>query len=345
MSNLAPVALPAPMPERDPKEMLSIRQLPDGRSEIRINNSSYSLLSLCKRKAHYALNRGLVSKQESEATLFGRAIHSALEVWYAAPRTSRRSSSAQCDDSVALMESGQEPLPHGRCVRCSAQAAFIRVADALRGLDPGSKRSVINGTAILDAYFDYYADDPFVILSDALGPIVERRMELVLAEESDCRIVFFGTCDAVLKNESSGHILMCDHKTTSSLGSDFTNRINPSAQFRGYMAAFRATWPQFDTRTFMVNGLQVLKTKQAFMRQFVEIDDGAIAEWREAMLDVTFDWWARTKMESPSYPLNGSDACTSYGGCQYLPICQIPEKLREGMIAAQYDTKGPQDAA
>lgn len=326
---------------RDPKEMLSIAPMPDGRTEIRINHSSYSLVSLCKRKAHYALQRGLVSNHESEATLFGRAIHAALEVWYSSPRTSRRSASPECDDSVALMESGQAPLPHGRCVRCSSQAAFLRVAEPLRALDPSSKRSLRNGTTILDAYFDHYADDPFVVLSDDIGPISERRLELVLAEESDSRVVFFGTMDTALKNEQSGHIVVTDHKTSSSLGQDFLQRISPNFQYVAYMAAFRKTYPQYDTRTFCSNGIAVLKTKTGFARQFVEIGDDMINEWRTSMLDVAYDWWARVQADGP-YPMNAPDPCTQWGGCQYRIICETPHALQESVIAAQYTSRGAQ---
>lgn len=329
----------AAMPVREPKEMWSTRVLPDGRTELRINYSSYALMNLCKRKAHYALERKLISNHESPATLFGRAIHGALEVWYCAPRDSRRSASAECDDSVALMESGQEPLQHGRCVRCAAQARFLEISEPLKHLEPSDKRSRRAGTAILDAYFDHYADDPFTVLCDSIGPVSERRLELVLAEESDSRVVFFGSMDCALKNERTGHIVLVDHKTTSSLGLDFISRINPSAQFRGYMAAFRAAYPQFDTRTFMVNGIQVAKTKQSFLRQFVEIDDGAIAEWREAMLDSAYDFWARSQAGGP-YPLVASDACSSWGSCQYRSICEVPSTLREGIIKAQYQDLG-----
>lgn len=329
-------------PQREAKEMLSLRKLPDGRTEIRINHSSYSLLSLCKRKAHYALERRLSAQHESEALIFGRAVHTALEVWYTAPRTSRSKGSAECDDSVALMESGQAPLPHGSCMRCAAQAAFLKVAEPLRGLEVNSKRSLSNGTHILDAYFDNYADDPFVALQDKLGPICERRVEFVLEDASDARVVFFGTLDMALRNESSGHIVVCDHKTTSALGQDFLQRIDPNFQYINYLAAFRHTWPEHSTRTFMSNGILVAKTKTAFARQFVEIDDARIAEGREALLDVAYDWWARTKNNGP-YPMNAPDPCNQWGSCQYRTICTTPVQLRESVIAAQYTDGSHED--
>ena len=333
-----PIDLGLPMPAKAPKEMLSQVKLPDGRTEIRINHSSYSLISLCKRKAYYALERKLVNNSESAATLFGSAIHAALEVWYTAPLSSRRKGSAECDDSVANMEAGLEPIPHGRCVRCAAQARFLEVAKPLASLEPSDKRSNRNGTSILDAYFSHYLDDPFVVLSDELGPIAERRVSMVLAEESDSRVVYFGTIDAVLKNEFTGQIVICDHKTTSALGQEFMQRINPNFQYTAYAAAFRKSYPQHDTRTFMSNGILVAKTKQTFMRQFTEISDDLINEWRTSILDTAYDWYARTQAQGP-YPMNSPEPCTHFGGCQFRSICEVPASIKENIIEAHYGQK------
>lgn len=333
------INLGLPMPERAPKEMLSLRKLPDGRTEIRINHSSYTLLSLCKRKAHYALGRGLINSSESPATLFGSAIHAALEVWYTSPRSSRRKGSSLCDDSVANMEAGLEPLPHGRCVRCAAMARFLEVAQPLSGLEPSDKRSRRNGTHILDGYFSHYADDPYVVLSDNIGPIAERRVELLLADESDSRVVFFGTIDCVLKDESTGQIIITDHKTTSALGQEFMQRISPNFQYTGYTKAFRSAYPEHNTRTFMSNGILVAKTKQTFLRQLTEVSDELMEEWRISLLDTAYDWWARVQAEGP-FPMNSPEPCTHFGGCQYRALCENPASVRESIIQAQYAQRG-----
>lgn len=333
--SLDSVALPASLGEREAKEMLSLRTLADGRTEILINNSSYTLLSECKRKAHYALQRNLRKSDESAATLFGRAIHAGLEVWYSAPRSSRQRGSAVCDDSIALMEAGQAPIAHGACVRCAAIAAFLRIVEPLAGLEPSDKRSPRNGTTILDAYFDQYAEDPYVVLRDALGPVCERRVRIELTSLDDSVVTFFGTIDTVLQNEATKHVVVTDHKTTSALGSEFLQRISPNAQYTGYVAAFRANWPAHDTRTFMSNGLLVAKTKQTFMRQFTEVTDEQIDEWRTSLLDVAYDWWARTKADGP-YPMTTPGPCTTWGGCQYRALCEAPSSIRESIIKAQY---------
>lgn len=329
------------LPEQEPKEMFSTRQLVDGRTEIRINNSSYQLIRACLRKADYALNRNLRAQREGEATLFGRAIHGALEVWYSGDPKARSKPSALCDEYIACLEAGLPPVPHGRCLRCAAAGRFLEIAQPLQHLDSLQARSRRNGLVILDAYFDEYHDDPLVILEDNIGPLCERRVEMVLAEESDSRVVFFGTIDSVMQNVETKHILLMDHKTTSSLGKEFLQKINPSSQVIGYVAAFRRTFPQFDTRTFGINGLQVAKTMQNFMRHYVEITDDMIAEWRISLLDAAYDFWARQQAQGP-YPMQMDTSCTAYGGCQYRALCEIAPGLRQNIIEAQYE--GSQNA-
>lgn len=335
-----PIRLERVLPVREAKEMLGLKRAQDGKLELRMNHSSYSLISLCKRKAHYALDLGLTSRNESPATLFGRAIHSALEVWYTASPDNRKRGSAACDDSFALMESGQAPTTHGRCVRCSAAYAFLQIARPLEALDSSDKRSLRNGLTILDSYFDTYADDPFVILTDDVGPLCERMLTFTVAEDAELRVVFFGTLDAVLQNTQTGQVILCDHKTTSALGQDFLQRIRPNWQYVSYVAAFRANYPQYDTRSFMSNGILVAKTKTGFARQFCQVDDGLISDWREAFLDLAHDWVRRSwKAERGPFPMNAPDPCTQWGGCQFRTICETPGQLRESVIKASYDDR------
>jgi hypothetical protein len=336
MTDLDRIPLALELPQRDVKEMLSVRTLPDGRRELRMNHSSYSLMSLCKRKAHYSLNKRLTSRSESPATLFGSAIHSALEVWYTADPANRRRGNAACDDSFALMESGQAPVPHGRCVRCASAYAFLKRAQGLQALPSDDKRSLRNGLTILEAYFDTYADDPFVVLTDALGPLCERMLSFTVSEDRWLRVTFFGTLDAVLRNSQSGQVILCDHKTTSALGKDFLQRINPNWQYVSYVAAFRANYPEYDTRTFMSNGVLVAKTKTSFARQFCQVGDSLIADWKESFLDSAHDWLKRMD-ETRSFPMMTPDPCTQWGGCQYRTICETPSQLRDGVIRASYD--------
>ena len=80
---------PALSPAAVPKEMLSTSVLADGRTKVRINFSSLSIMQECWRKTEYSLVRGLRSNLESPATLFGSAIHKGLEEFYLSPKQDR----------------------------------------------------------------------------------------------------------------------------------------------------------------------------------------------------------------------------------------------------------------
>ncbi|HUR97952.1 MAG TPA: PD-(D/E)XK nuclease family protein [Pyrinomonadaceae bacterium] len=317
----------------EPKEMFSVVPGPDGKLDIRINFSSLDLIQTCKRKAYLSLERGLRANEESAPLSFGSAIHKALEVWYCAPRASRKESSAECDDSQALMLAGAAPLSHGNCVRCASVFSFIERGNALRNLPDGDKRSLSNGTAILNAYFDHYAHDPFRIAEDEDGPICERKFEFLLTEDDRRRITFFGTIDAVLVNEETNTLLVTDHKTTSQLGSDFYNRVRPNFQYVGYvLAAHRAL--RLNTSAFMSNGVQVAKTKKEFARQVTRVTEEDFTELTHAV-EYAVDDYLRCK-ERGVWPMSSPNPCCMYGRCAYAAICEVPEALKENVISAMY---------
>lgn len=320
----------------EPKEMLSVVRGTNGRYAVRINYSSLSVIQSCKRKALYVLERKLTAKTESAPTLFGRAIHKALEVWYSAPRASRRASTSQCDDVQAVMLGGGTPDAHGQCVRCAAIHAFLTAAEPLSALDSSDKRSRDNGLTILNAYFDHYAGDTLVVAQDALGPIVERRIEMPLLTTARADVTFFGTIDAILRDETTGTLMVVDHKTTSQLGSDFYNRVRPNFQYTGYvMAVQRALGLAIDV--FMSNGIQVAKTKTAFARQTTRITAEDFEEFVHAV-----DWAVEDYIdcaESKRWPMSTPDPCTLWGGCGYRAICEVPAVLRENVIEALYSVK------
>jgi hypothetical protein len=320
-----------------PKEMLSATLAADGKYDVRINFSSLDLLQTCKRRAYYVLKRRLVSTNESAPLIFGTAIHAALEVWYCAPRVERRKhATAQCDDSQALMLAGQPPEPHGACVRCASVFAFLEAARPLAALDSSDKRSCANGVVVLNHYFDHYASDPFVVLSDAHGPFCERDFELPVLEDAHKRITFFGRIDTILRNEETGVILVTDHKTTASLGSDFYNRVRPNFQYAGYvLAAQRAFGLQTDM--FLSNGIQVAKTVRGLARQVTQITSEDHAELLHA-IDYAVDDYLRCE-RTDIWPQSTPNACTQWGGCAYRAICEVPAAIRENVIEAQYQVK------
>lgn len=303
--------------KRAPKEMLSVTtekaRLATGSGEydrtvVRINSSSLEIIQTCKRKAYYALHKGYVGQEESAALLFGTAVHKALEVWYSHPKAKR---------------SDAAPL---------AIEAFHKACESLQTLDATDKRHPNNGEKTLESYFEKYKDDPFEVLHDDYGSIVERRFEFELYCDDYLKIIIFGTIDVVLKNIETGTIIIADHKTTSALGTDFYQRCKPNHQYTCYvMGAQKALGLKTDL--FMVNGLQVAKTKKEFARQVTQRTPEDFNEFTQAVL------WAVRAYLDDTWPMGPVSSCTMWGGCGYRQICEVPASLRQNVIEAMFTKK------
>lgn len=328
MENTQAPSLGASAVAAAPKEMLSVRQ--DGSTTIvRVNFSSLDVIQTCKRKAYYLLDQKLTSNSEAPATLFGSAIHKGLEHWYLRPITERRPAQAKCDGEI----------PGGRCTcpRCDAIRAFLLKADPLMALDMADKRHPANGIKILDNYFRKFIEDPFEVLRDDTGqPMVERTLEACLYERAGLRIILFGTIDAILLNVQHNIILITDHKTSSSLGTEFYKRIKPNHQYTSYVWLVQAVLG-VKAQGFMVNGLQVAKTKAECARQVTYRDEMDFIEMREAYIWAVEDY-LRCK-RADVWPQSAPNPCSMYGGCAYHSICETAHQLRPQVIKSLYSPK------
>lgn len=274
------------------KRMLEVK---DG--TIYINASSIEIINTCRRKAQYALDLGLRREDESEALTFGTAIHAALEKFYS-------SESRNLDEILLAFNDAAVPLLH---------------------VPPTEKRSIDNGAKILRRYFEIYENDPWVAYVDEKGPFVEREFEVRFADH-----VLHGKVDAVLRNTETGELVVCDHKTATSL-SDLGRRANPNLQFSLYVWALREMG--LPVSRMMVNGIQVAKTKSEFVRIFTERNADDFAEMFDTIL-AAVETFEKSKLTN-AWPMNPV-SCSHYGGCQYLDICSLNKRLRPAAIAQVY---------
>ena len=279
------------------REILRTRKV-DG--VLYINNSGADLINTCGRKASYVF-----AKPEQDITSlaanFGRSIHVGLQCFYQADRR---------DDNLL-----EEMI-----------AAFKAAATPdILAIDNKEKRSIGNGEKILKQFFDTYREDVYEIYKDDVGPFVERQFEVDLFPG----VRFFGTIDAILRNKETGELVVCDHKTTSTLGAGFPNKADVSHQLTGYVFACQAMGIQV-TRV-MFQGLQVAKTMCQVLRVPAVITDDKIQEWKEWMQHTVTVW--EMMSATKNYPMNGSQACTIYSGCHYLPVCSAPIRMRESIMA------------
>lgn len=275
----------------------------------------------------------LRSEDEGDALVFGKAIHKALEHWYSLPEDYRQLTDKELSMVDSVVNGGlipEGPYP----TALDSIFEFVKHAEPLRWLGDEDKRSLANGVKILKSYFKHYANDGMEVVRDESGqPLIEKQVEFTLYEDSEIVIVFHGQIDIVLRNKISNTIHYADHKTTANLGKDFYNRINPNHQYTGYVLAGQICLG-IDSSSFMVNGIQVAKTKSEFARQFTERSSDDFAEMKDAYITAVRELLAC--IESGAFPMTAPNPCSAYGGCQYLDVCSAPAKLRKNILEGKY---------
>jgi hypothetical protein len=307
-----------------------------------INYSSLDLIQTCKRKVKFALIDRLRSQAPASALIFGSAMHKALETWYASPLEHRKKSSAQCDDEQArmLIENNGFESSHGPCARCSAAYAFLKAGDELQALPPEDKRSRGNGLDILNHYLDERLEDPFLVLSDDHGPVLERELETLIFEDSHDRIYVHGTIDMIAQDQQTKAISIWDHKTASFFRKDFFARIKPNFQLSLYWLLAQRELASRPSE-FTINALLVAKQKRDTIRQNVVIADWELEELRDACHQACDDF--RRCLRSDRWPMSTPGPCNNFNGCPYHDLCDTPPELRKTVAEGSY-IKEPSNA-
>lgn len=332
--------LPLAIERSHNKEMLSISE-ESGQTVVRINYSSLSVIQECPRKSFYLFEEGLRAKMDSPATLFGAAYHKALEVFYSAPRE-QRIIPHDFNELSDLMAFGHPAPSNDLLFRCIA--AFVEAGAPLSGLAAGDKRSLPTGVWNLQHYFKTYIGDPWEVLCDDRGPIVERRCETVLYDKGNLKIIAFGTIDVVLRNAQTGVKLATDHKTSSIIGNDFYNRINPNSQYTLYYHMAK-TVLGLDISGFLVNCIETKARPVTarggppkFLRQVTTRTPEEVEEVLQTFIAAVkqFLLWK----EEGFFPLGHVNSCASYGGCSFLQVCSSPSVIRNTVIDNQFVRTG-----
>lgn len=319
--------------------------LSDGRRKVRINSSSLGMVQECLRKAKYSFIDGWRAENESPATLFGSAIHSALEVFY----------SGKPDERLLPKSSDLEMMSYGHKIKgeetdliLRAARAFVKKAQPLAPLPESDKRSIQNGVWLLSEYFRKFIDDPYTAHCDADGPFVERTFTLPYYEDSVLSIELFGTIDFVFRNTLSGELIPGDHKTSSSLSfgeSSYFDRERPNHQYTIYSMAAKRLFG-VNTEDFLVNVFEVkAKPKTArgsgpsFPRQITKRTEEDFAELEEVIVESVHRYLFA--INQGRFPMGPVDICGKYGGCQFRQVCASPKSLRETILNGKF-TRGEQ---
>lgn len=186
---------------------------------------------------------------------------------------------------------------------------------------------------MIEAFSYYWA--AFPLETDAVQPYFTKSgkpmvefsfalpldMERLRHPETGDPILYAGRADMVATY--AGAVSIYDDKTTSALGDAWAKQWNRRAQFTGY--AWAALAFDIPVSQIIVRGIAILKTMIKHAECITVRTPHNIAEWHEQCVrDIlrAIEAW-----KSGYWDVNLSDACSSFGGCQFQQPCMSNNPL------------------
>lgn len=114
-----------------------------------------------------------------------------------------------------------------------------------------------------------------------------------------------------------------DEKTANSLGPYWTKQWDMRSQFMGYTTVARAYG--YDVTGFLVRGISILKTKHDHLQVILQFPEYKLERWWDQTIRTVSQMLAL--YERGEFDQNFDEACASYGGCQYRPLCEALDPI------------------
>jgi hypothetical protein len=112
-------------------------------------------------------------------------------------------------------------------------------------------------------------------------------------------------------------LVVYDDKTTSQLGGGWASKWRINSQFTGYTWA--AKQYGFDVKAVVVRGVSILKTTYGTAEVITYRPQWMLDRWYNQLLNEINQMIAFYKAKD--FPLSMADACSSYGGCMFVDLC------------------------
>lgn len=283
---------------------------------LKVDNTSLSPAKNCKAKYYWRHERGLVPlEQDTLAMDFGIAIHEAL--------THDNLDAAQ----AAFIHTYKECDP-----------PIGKIDEGLRGgLSFDSKHCVLAGMMLLEAYFEWYANQPFDVIEQEIG----FSFQLAPAEHGFDAIIYEGRIDKIVRWRTDEMLRIMDHKTSSFPLEKLC--FNPSGQMTGYVVGQRIHGIE-QVSEIIIDHMLVsayprdLKAKsgdapRAFSRLITPRSEIVLDRW----IADTIHWCREIQMcqRIGKWPQNADHYCTAYyKQCEYNALCTVDDP--ESLVQSRY---------
>lgn len=212
-------------------------------------------------------------------------------------------------------------------------------------------RTLARAMAAYDAYllrygsFEKEAENWGATVGYPENPIVEKATEL---SWQGALHPYTGKIDRIYEHQ--GLYFVEDHKTSSQLGQYYFSQFDPSNQMMGYawLAQLLSGLPIAGVR---INAHGILKKENKFERRVMMYSPERLEEWgrnlnswvgrlEESMRRFTenaddTEAWQDNLLEA--FPHNFNACAAKYGQCQFTDVCTMPSRLRDRVLASEFE--------
>jgi len=201
-----------------------------------------------------------------------------------------------------------------------------RVLELVRENDP--LRSIPRALEILSEYCKTYVDDAEIFI----------QPEIVFKEEIAPGIFFEGRIDGVVKLADNQGIAIDEDKTASRLGDFYFKQLRSSYQVLWYLwiakhlklfEIYGSQKPMLLMNVVYIHAKNFRFEQQLAIKTNREVD----ASYQDLLMWIKQIQWA---IETNHFPQANSEICLKYGGCEYLPLRNASESIRETLIKTNY---------
>lgn len=223
----------------------------------------------------------------------------------------------------------------GLKVLMDTKGGLIEASAAFREIfnmeDQKGIRTVARGEEILGAIFEQYMES---------GRMEDIAGEVKLVEKMGAGVEYEGRLDRLIKWDEEAVIM--ELKTSAAPGFFITK---PNQQVTAYPFLASLHFKQRIDKVLVIiaglskyskGGYRTLKngdTTTIFREELVEVEDWEFELWQ---LDVVKKARAIERWKEENYWPKHTEACSNFGGCQFLPLCSANPKLHEMLIEANY---------
>lgn len=298
-----------------------------------IDSSILTTWRACKRKHFWSTLRMLYPSGKSVHLIAGGALAAGIEAARRTCFSSPTPSLVSYDELIA-----------------AAYPAFARIWGDYHPPEKSTK-TFENTFNALSHYLEYYhpgSDDLQPLMRPDGSPAVEYKFAIPLEglnhPISGEPLFFSGRFDMIGTLQHGAMPCVVDEKTTGSLGFDWASKWDLRGQFLGYVWALRQQG--FDCSHACINGIAILKTKNEVQRAIIKYPEHSLQRWHDQLYHDVRDMLQSYKLFTSgarslaaSYGYNFADACDSYGGCAFAPLCiaRDPEPFTSNYTRYRYN--------